>query len=400
MVRLEAVGYYLKNPTINGTRYILTRPVKAYLAARHYRLKNPAARGHRRYFLRGSNGNKGTITAIATPNPPAGSNAPQNQQILQLLPIQITPQTIPTTGVARGKIVFGSGFQVPVIPQSNTTFAITIGGQNAHDILQDQNNPNIFYFDVPPGTAGSADVVISGVTIPGVPCLSATPPVPLTLPGFVQYTDDVVKGIKGFSDSNLVNIAEGKSYVDYLNANGGISNDDAVAQLGMIRDMAATTQMNLWSTFLAGKTMDQSAYNDLVNQSEQKIGDFLTTYTPSAMSSGSVSSGVQVIANTPDAWMDGPTAGQFTIARPASSTSSLTVNYTVGGTATGGTDYTTLSGSVVIPANQTTATVTVTPIQHSLSGASKTVVVTISTSTTYTVGQANAATVTIHDYNP
>ncbi|SRR5260221_7737086 len=319
-----------------------------------------------------------------------------------LIPIAITPSTIPTTGVARAKIVFGSGVQVPKLDVSNTTFNITIGGQGVADLYQDDNNNNIFYFSIPAGTAGPADVTISGISVPGMPWLSATPPQTMTLPSFVQYTDDPAKGIKGFSDSNLVNIEEGKSYIDYQNANGGISNDDAVALMSNIREDAATVQTDLWKTFLVDKTLDQSAATDLQNQASQKNGDFLTAYPPTIISSGGsgAQTGVQVIATAPDAWMDGPTPGQFTVSRPAQSTSPLTVNYTVGGTGVAGTDYTALSGSIVIPANATTATITLTPIQHSLGGASKTVVVTISTSTSYQIGSANADTVTIHDYNP
>jgi hypothetical protein len=92
------VGYFLKNPTINGTKYVLTRKAKAQLAALAYRVKNPTTRGWRRFFGRGSNRNNCAITAIATPNPPAGSSAPQNQQVVQLLPMEITRETTPGSG--------------------------------------------------------------------------------------------------------------------------------------------------------------------------------------------------------------------------------------------------------------------------------------------------------------
>jgi hypothetical protein len=100
------VGYFLKNPTINGTKYVLTRKAKAQLAALAYRVKNPTTRGWRRFFGRGSNRNNSTITAIATPNPPAGSNATQTQQIVQLFPLSIsskygtnTPWAPPVLGI-------------------------------------------------------------------------------------------------------------------------------------------------------------------------------------------------------------------------------------------------------------------------------------------------------------
>ena len=59
---------------------------------------------------------------------------------------------------------------------------------------------------------------------------------------------------------------------------------------------------------------------------------------------------VSVTATTPQATEAGLTNGVFTVTRLGCSNAALTVNYTVGGTATAGADYTTLSGSVSIPA--------------------------------------------------
>jgi sugar lactone lactonase YvrE len=53
--------------------------------------------------------------------------------------------------------------------------------------------------------------------------------------------------------------------------------------------------------------------------------------------------------------------GQFTVTRSGSTASSLTVNYTLAGTAVNGTDYATLPGSVTIPVGASSATLTVTP---------------------------------------
>ena len=46
--------------------------------------------------------------------------------------------------------------------------------------------------------------------------------------------------------------------------------------------------------------------------------------------------------------------GVFTVSRTGSTTAALTVNYTVSGTATNGTDYQNLTGSVVIPVGRST----------------------------------------------
>ena len=55
--------------------------------------------------------------------------------------------------------------------------------------------------------------------------------------------------------------------------------------------------------------------------------------------------------------------GTFTVTRTGATTAALTVAYTVGGTATAGSDYTALTGSVSIPAGCSLGgLITVTPI--------------------------------------
>ncbi|MBM4093016.1 MAG: hypothetical protein FJ276_26950, partial [Planctomycetes bacterium] len=73
------------------------------------------------------------------------------------------------------------------------------------------------------------------------------------------------------------------------------------------------------------------------------------------------------------------------------------VNYTVSGTATDGADYTSLSGSVTIGAGSANATITVTPIDDAAVEGNETVVLTLSTSASYTLGTPGSDTVTIAD---
>jgi hypothetical protein len=58
----------------------------------------------------------------------------------------------------------------------------------------------------------------------------------------------------------------------------------------------------------------------------------------------------------------------FTITLSAPATSDLTVYYDIGGSAVNGTDYSTLSGSVTIPAGQTTETITATCVVDTTTG--------------------------------
>ena len=89
--------------------------------------------------------------------------------------------------------------------------------------------------------------------------------------------------------------------------------------------------------------------------------------------------------------------GSFRVARTGSITTSLAVTYSVTGTATGGTDYTTLTGTVTVPVGATSATVLVTPIDDTTVESPETVTVTLRESTRYTIGTASSATVTISD---
>jgi hypothetical protein len=75
----------------------------------------------------------------------------------------------------------------------------------------------------------------------------------------------------------------------------------------------------------------------------------------------------------------------------------LTVNYTVSGSATAGQDYQALSGAVTIPANTNAATVTVAPMNDSVSEGDETVVITIASSASYITGLPNSASITIVD---
>ncbi|WP_346321106.1 Calx-beta domain-containing protein [Chitinophaga sp. YIM B06452] len=108
------------------------------------------------------------------------------------------------------------------------------------------------------------------------------------------------------------------------------------------------------------------------------------------------------VANGGDAAEPG-TNGSFTISLPGGITSSvdITVNYTIGGTAAAGTDYGALTGSVVIPAGQNTATIPVTVNDDQLIEGDETIVLTITggtaTGLTFTPGTNASATVNLAD---
>jgi ELWxxDGT repeat protein len=90
----------------------------------------------------------------------------------------------------------------------------------------------------------------------------------------------------------------------------------------------------------------------------------------------------------------------YTFSRSGATTSALTVNYTVGGTATLGTDYTGIAATpatktVSFAAGSSTAIVTVDPTADSTVEADETVALTLATGTGYTVGTTTPVTGTI-----
>jgi len=101
------------------------------------------------------------------------------------------------------------------------------------------------------------------------------------------------------------------------------------------------------------------------------------------------------IAATQNAVEYPPSNGTFTVTRTWDTTNTLIVSYAVGGTATAGADYTTLSGSVTIPAGQTSATITITPLNDATSEAPETIAVTLADTTGYILGAPPSATLTL-----
>ena len=92
-----------------------------------------------------------------------------------------------------------------------------------------------------------------------------------------------------------------------------------------------------------------------------------------------------------------PDTATLKLERNGATTNNLTVNLTLTGTATNGTDYT-IPTSVVIPAGSASATITLTPVDDTLQEETETAIVTIATNAAYARDSlSNAQTVTIHD---
>ncbi|HEY5911943.1 MAG TPA: Calx-beta domain-containing protein [Verrucomicrobiae bacterium] len=106
---------------------------------------------------------------------------------------------------------------------------------------------------------------------------------------------------------------------------------------------------------------------------------------------------VAVTAVQSEASETGPTPGIFRLTRTALG-APLTVNYTMGGTATSGDDYVALPGSVTFGANADSVDITLTPVDDAIAEPTETAVLTITDSPNFQHG--GPATVTIADNEP
>lgn len=106
---------------------------------------------------------------------------------------------------------------------------------------------------------------------------------------------------------------------------------------------------------------------------------------------------VTVTATDANAAEAGPNSGTFTVSRGTASATALVVNLSKSGSATNGSDYSSIGTTVTIPANSASTTVTVTPIDDAALESAETVILTVTSGAGYAVGSPSSATVTITD---
>jgi len=105
---------------------------------------------------------------------------------------------------------------------------------------------------------------------------------------------------------------------------------------------------------------------------------------------------ITIAATTPNA-AEPSTPGAFTITRAGDLSASLDVHYLIGGTASNGVDYSTLTGVATIPAGANSVVVPVNVIDDLLAEGTETVVLTLQTGVNVAIFGSPSATVTITD---
>jgi len=143
----------------------------------------------------------------------------------------------------------------------------------------------------------------------------------------------------------------------------------------------------------SGSTVVQLTVTDDAGRTDTTMVTLGTT----SSSTASTQACVGVAATDPNAAESGADPGVFTITRTGNTTAALTVSLAFSGTATNGADYSALPSSTVIPAGQASVAITVTPIDRSIAGGSRAVILTLLAGSGYSVDTASSATVTIAD---
>lgn len=106
---------------------------------------------------------------------------------------------------------------------------------------------------------------------------------------------------------------------------------------------------------------------------------------------------VSIIALGATVWENGGSNTTLQVTRNGCLGNALTVSYGVGGTASAGTDYQTLAGSVTLAAGSATALIPLTPLDDLVQDGDKTVLVTLIAAAGYAVGGPAGASVNIVD---
>jgi V8-like Glu-specific endopeptidase len=222
--------------------------------------------------------------------------------------------------------------------------------------------------------------------------------------GFFYHPTSVIRGHTNmFVGSDVRNIGTanpGSFWVDYfLSTDSNITTSDYFVCFATVAgvspfnwansDCNGTAPSNIPpGTYYFGAVLDTFNQRTEFNEgNNQALSPFLVTVSLPTVS---------VVASDAVATEAGSNPGTFTFTRNAVGPSALAVTYSISGSATNGSDYSTLSGSVTIPANATQASVDVNPILDTLVEV-ETVTLTILSTASYNAGSPSSATVTIYD---
>jgi len=226
-----------------------------------------------------------------------------------------------------------------------------------------------------------------------------------------QPTPSVVSGL-----STMKAVSAGADFADfsvYLSNNGlvyscgsdnygqlgndvTILNQPALVQVAGLSQIYAITAGDYHAHALrADGTLHSWGYNGLGQLGNDALGS--NTATPVTITTNTWKPTIALTIPDSVAGETGPNPGTIRFTRSFANAGAVTVNYDLAGTAVNGSDYTTLSGSAVIPAGASFVDVTLTPIDDFRDEDNESVDVTLIDGTQYRVGSPSNGSLTISD---
>ncbi len=142
---------------------------------------------------------------------------------------------------------------------------------------------------------------------------------------------------------------------------------------------------------------DETVSLTLVNSANYVIGT--TTAVTGTIANDDVLPRITLAVSPATVAEDGTSNIVYTFTRTARLADPLTVNYTVGGTATRGTDYGNILNSVTFAPDISVARVVIDPLADNIIEADETVSLTLTSLPNYTIGTTSAVTATLTDGN-
>ncbi|MBO9152171.1 Calx-beta domain-containing protein [Chitinophaga sp. GCM10012297] len=287
---------------------------------------------------------------------PAGQNSVQipifviDDQVIE------TPETV--------ELTFTGG--------TSTSFAFTGTGNISVDIADDDNIPANLVLNVVSNTAAAEPDVPGSFTI--------------SLPNGITATEDIT--------------------ITYATGGTAVGDEDYEAMVGLVVIPAGSNSVDVPVNVLDDLTLEgtETVTLEITGGTTSSLtfapGTDKTASLDIADDDNDPSKLVLNIARGADGAEPG-TDGSFIISLPTgvTTTEDVTVNYTTGGTATAGDDYTALTGSAVIPAGQSSVTVTVAVADDDIIEPAETVTATLNggSSASFTFTGTGSATVNIND---
>lgn len=188
------------------------------------------------------------------------------------------------------------------------------------------------------------------------------------------------------------NLLEGRGY--------NLSLEESVFGYSNVRAVSNRFVATQWGTTYTSGGEGWSAWQDNTRLTSAETAALAPTLQPSSPLPPLALPTVTLGVSRASAAEDGATNLVYTFTRTGSTSSALSVNYSLAGTATSGIDYSGIAGTgstrtVTFAAGSATATVTVDPIADSLVESNETVALALVAGSGYTIGTSGAVTVSL-----